>query len=86
MSKYDPLRRFLENCAPGCDEIELTLKQIEIILRQRLPESAYAHHAWWHDAASHPHVESWEDLGWKANVRSERGTIDWVVLRRKKRY
>ena len=40
-SKYRSLREFLENAPPHCNEIELTLRQIEIILRERLPESAY---------------------------------------------
>lgn len=85
MSKYDPLKKFLENCVLCCDEMKLTLKQMEIILRKKLPESAYVHHAWWHDPASHPHVENWEDLGWKVSVHTEKGRIRWVVFRKGKK-
>jgi len=85
MGKYGPLREFLKNSADDCSEIKLTLKQIEIILRQKLPESSYVHYAWWHDPASHPHAESWEGVGWKVSSRAKEGRIESAVFRRERK-
>jgi len=85
MSKYDPLREFLKNSASDCSEIKLTLKQIEIILRQKLPEASYVHYAWWHDSTSHSHVESWEGVGWKVSTHAEKGRMKSVAFRRERK-
>jgi len=47
MSKYDPLRTFLENAEPGMQEMTLTFQQVESILGFALPPSARQHRAWW---------------------------------------
>lgn len=82
MSKYAPLSEFLNN--NHGDKVELTLKQIEIILRERLPPSARMYPAWWHDPASHPHVKSWTDTGWDVSTCTNRGQIERVVFSRAK--
>lgn len=45
MSKYSALGQFLSN-AKG-DRIDLSFADIEGILEDELPESAYKHDAWW---------------------------------------
>jgi len=82
MDKYTPLSEFLKSNRG--DKVELTLKQIEIILGNSLPPSARMYPAWWHDPASHPHVKSWTDIGWNVSTYTERGRIKWVVFRRVK--
>ena len=59
MSKYDPLRIFLENAAKGVSEMTLTFQQIETILGFTLPPSARRHRAWWANPGTphdHPHA------------------------------
>lgn len=80
MSIYDPLKEFLSLHREN--RIVLTLRQIEIIINRDLPDSAHVHHAWWSHPSSHPHVRSWSDIGWKAELHSEKGKIDWVTFRK----
>jgi len=65
MKKYDPLRDFLLN--EKGNELTLTFKQIEIILRSRLPPSANQLSQWWANAKSWRHVQTaaWDDAGWR---------------------
>lgn len=83
MGKYAPLSEFLQNNRG--DKVELTLKQIETILRDHLPPSARMYPAWWRDPASHPHVKSWADIGWRVSTRTNQGRIEWVVFSRVER-
>jgi len=80
MGKYDRLKMFLS--LHRDKEITLTLEQIEIILGSELPDSARLYSAWWSDPSSHPQVGSWSDIGWKAELHSEKGKIDWVTFRK----
>lgn len=45
MSKYDPLRKHLQNIAPEKTDVTLTFRRIEEILDASLPHSASAHQA-----------------------------------------
>jgi len=47
VGKYDPLIEFLNASMPDLQEIKLTLKQIEIILRCDLPTRARHDVRWW---------------------------------------
>jgi hypothetical protein len=80
MSRYDALKEFLSLHREK--EIPLTLRQIEIIMSAKLPDSAHTHHAWWSGPSSHPHVRAWSEIGWKVEVHSEKGRIEWVVFRK----
>jgi len=82
MSVYDPLKQFFKNSPSECNEMILSLKQIEIILRRKLPDSAYNYHAWWFDSSTHTNVRSWEDAGWKVSIRSRKGEIQKVIFTR----
>ena len=82
MSVYEPLKQFFKNSPSECKEIILSLKQIEIILHRKLPDSAYNHPAWWFDSLTHTNVRSWEDTGWKVSIRSSKGKIQWVIFSR----
>ncbi|MFD0587734.1 hypothetical protein ACFQZE_06945 [Paenibacillus sp. GCM10027627] len=61
MSKYEPLRRYLDTYT-----ITLTYQEIEEILGFKLPDSAYIHSAWWDNGTgNHVQTEGWVDAGWK---------------------
>jgi len=83
MSKYDPLRTFLENAAPGMPEMTLTFQQIETILDFALPPSARQHRAWWANPSTprdHPYAQAWLAAGWKVDTVDQHG--EWVRFRR----
>lgn len=69
MGKYDPLGAFLRrwrsrNSAEG---LELTLDQIEGIIRGVLPRGAGEGHWWTNDAECGPHQRAWTDAGFAAD-------------------
>ena len=45
MSKYEPLRQFLDQSDQT--RVTLTFAKVEQILGVKLPPSAYNHQAWW---------------------------------------
>jgi len=85
MGIYDPLKRFLSLAHERENHIVLTLDQIEMIISRKLPASARNYPAWWSDPSSHPQVKGWSEIGWKAELHSEKGKIDWVTFRKTKR-
>ncbi len=83
MSKYDPLRAFLENVA--ADELEktLTFQRIEAILDFVLPPSARRHRAWWsnpNNPKDHPYAQAWLAVGWKVDKVDQ--VREWVRFQR----
>ena len=45
--KYAPLERYLHGISLRQSDITMTFAQIEQILKNKLPPSAYQHRAWW---------------------------------------
>lgn len=67
MSKYEPLREFLNSIPPIITMQSLSFGEIERILGSKLPSSAYEHRAWWSNTTSpadHPYAQSWLEIGW----------------------
>lgn len=65
-SRYAPLAIFLQSRPPADDRIDLSFEQIEQILGDALPASAYSHRAWWaNDSAGHVQSRQWLDVGWR---------------------
>jgi dipeptidyl aminopeptidase/acylaminoacyl peptidase len=64
--KYDPIKQFL--AASTETEHTLSLKQVEIILRTALPNSAGAHEEWWNPSgrSTSSHTDAWASIGWEA--------------------
>lgn len=63
MSKYSPLRRWLESRA-GRLEVTVSFADLELVLGQSLPPSAYAHRAWWsNEMGGHIQAAAWIDAG-----------------------
>jgi hypothetical protein len=58
-SKYIKLKEYLKNYS-----ISLSYKEIEKIIGEKLPKSAFVHRAWWSNTG-HEHAKIWTDAGWK---------------------
>ena len=83
MSKYDPLRCFLENASLDMVEMVLSFMQIEQIVGDALPYTARNHGSWWANElrpGTHSQSSSWLDAGWK--VEAVERDHKWVRFRR----
>ncbi len=67
MSKYAPLRRYLEGI--HADEVTLSFADIEEIIESDLPKSAHDYDAWWANDSNgkHVHANEWMNAGWKTS-------------------
>ena len=65
MGKYDPLYNFLSKKEDA--KVKLTFKEIEVLIGDKLPESAKKYSAWWSNSQTdaHPYARSWLDAGYK---------------------
>ncbi|MDD5368547.1 MAG: GNAT family N-acetyltransferase [Anaerolineaceae bacterium] len=66
----EALRHFLEAMSGSTKEIRLSLAQIELILRDRLPDEAKSDDAWWANQILGPGMQqqSWLDAEWKTGI------------------
>lgn len=78
MSKYDRLQRFLRQSAT--DELILSFDQVEQILDDKLPASAFQHRAWWSNSETHVEATAWLKAGWKVEDLDQQRK--WVKFRR----
>jgi hypothetical protein len=86
---YQSLFLYLQdNTAPGVWKIQLTFEQIEDMLQDRLPSSAYKHRTWWsNDTVSQSHSQSWLDAGWmvaNVNLGSQHVSFRRIANRQRK--
>jgi hypothetical protein len=65
--KYTPLENYLRDLSESQSEITLRFEQIERILNNKLPASAYEDRRWWDHEKEGNHVNgrSWANAGWK---------------------
>ena len=79
-SKYAPLEQYLRELPANEGEVTLRFEQIESILNDKLPSSAYEDRRWWdHETeANHVTKRSWTKAGWK--VESLDVMKKWVKL------
>jgi hypothetical protein len=64
MSKYDPLRLYLERLEVNSKT--LSYDELEMILGTKLPNSAYNHKAWWEsNSKTHTQSNAWSFAGYK---------------------
>jgi hypothetical protein len=69
MSKYEALRRYLEN--QGRQPVTLGFKEATTILGFRLPSSAYKHQAFWAnqtDTTNRPQARAWQEAGYEVDA------------------
>lgn len=62
MGKYDPLFKYLQD--QNKNQVILNYEEIEKIICQKLPYSAYTYKVWW-DNNSHVQSKAWRDAGYK---------------------
>ncbi len=76
--KYTPLENYLRDLPVSQKEVILSFEQIERILNDKLPPSAYQYQAWWANQKEGSHVEAfaWMDAGWL--VDTVNFTEKWV--------
>jgi hypothetical protein len=76
--RYTPLEEYLRNLPESQREIWLGFRQIEGILNDKLPASAYEDRRWWDKEKEGNHVStrSWTNAGWK--VESLNVSEKWV--------
>ena len=67
--KYTPLEGYLRNLAETQKEETLSFEQIEIIILDKLPSSAYEDRRWWdHEKeGNHVNARAWSNAGWKVD-------------------
>ena len=65
MGKYDLLFRYLKQTSKL--QNILTYSEIETILAEKLPDSAYKYKQWW-DNNSHIQSKAWRDAGYKVDT------------------
>jgi hypothetical protein len=79
MSKYEPLKRFLER--QDATEIPLRFAEIEEIIDAKLPPAAHRHRAWWsNNPSNNVMTRSWLAAGYvseRVDIAAER-----IVFRR----
>ena len=65
--KYTPLENYLHDLPARQREITLGFEQIERILNDKLPSSAYEDRRWWdHEKeGNHVNARAWANAGWK---------------------
>jgi hypothetical protein len=68
--KYAALSRLLAAQDSYVETCYMTFADIEKVLGEKLPESAYEYRAWWANDPSKPHAAGWLAQGWKAQSLS----------------
>jgi hypothetical protein len=65
--KYTPLENYLRDLPVSQKEVTLGFEQIEEILKNKLPASAYEDQRWWeHETeGNHRNTRSWSNAGWR---------------------
>ena len=76
--KYMPLEKYLRDLPSSQREVTLGFEQIEGILNNKLPSSAYEDQRWWEHETEGNHVSkrAWANAGWK--VESLDVSKKWV--------
>lgn len=64
MSKYAPLTGYLSSS--GMDYIRMTFMEVEEVIGDKLPRSAFQYRPWWsNNPANHVNADSWLRAGYK---------------------
>jgi hypothetical protein len=78
MAKYDPLKEYLYSLPENTNDITLSFEQVESIIKEKLPYSAFNYRAWWSNEVNGVlvSVHAWMDAGWKVDYVNQ--TSHWV--------
>jgi hypothetical protein len=68
--KYTPLEHYLKGFPASQGEVTLSFEQIERILINKLPRSAYQYQAWWNYERNprQPEKQAIANAGWKVET------------------
>lgn len=68
--KYFPLEQHLKALPDETRDVTMSFEQIEQIINDKLPTSAYKYQAWWANEIGGSHVQAhfWMDVGWKVDT------------------
>ena len=66
-AKYTPLENYLRDLPDSQREITIGFEQIERILNDKLPSSAYEDQRWWmrEKEGNHVRTRAWANAGWR---------------------
>lgn len=79
MSKYKPLIDFLKNIKN--DNYKFSFVDIEKIIGQKLPNSAYRHDAWWANDLTHVQMKDMIQSGWKiSNIDLKNRQVEFTRI------
>jgi hypothetical protein len=78
VTKYDPLRDFLDGQRAEVVEVRMTFGEVAELVGP-LPESATKHRAWWAND-SKVQAQAWRTAGWRVNSVDQ--GAGWVVFSR----
>ena len=77
MSIYDPLKRRLTAATEG--SVSLSFDDVEKLIGQPLPKSAYEYEAWWSNEdpvkTTHSQSKAWTTAGFDAEVSLQRRQV-----------
>lgn len=86
MRKYRPLETHLRELPASTRDVTLSFEQLEAILGDRLPPSAFDHRAWWGNERPghhHVHAHAWWNAGFEVDVVNQAIDKGWVRFRRR---
>jgi hypothetical protein len=64
-TKYGALTSYLKFRAAFTDTVKLSMAEIDGIIRDNLPISAYKNEKWWNNNPTNAHAKAWMDAGWR---------------------
>jgi hypothetical protein len=65
VSKYDSLKRYLRFRAAFTDVIKLSFAEMDGVVGDNLPMSAFRNEKWWSNSSTSVHARAWLDAGWR---------------------
>jgi len=66
--KYQPLQDYLRSVTPGKQRVSLGFEQIEKILGQNLPKSAFTYREWWANQQGGSRAPHWNAAGFRVET------------------
>lgn len=84
--KYEALEQHLNSQERSRQEISLSFAEIESLIRQPLPPSAYTYREWWSnqtDVSNRPQAKAWIGAGFEVDTVQQRGDSGVVRFRRR---
>ncbi len=72
MSIYDPLKEWLVSSP---HQITLSFEEIQRIVGEKLPKTAFERPQWWAADSTHTQAKAWLSAGWTAHPKLETRTV-----------